>query len=67
LVAQRVAIEVEKLTTLEEIGALTLQGLFKVFGMHQTIPDRGHWLKQVVTGHFAYYAVPTNSRHSGIT
>ena len=30
--------------------------------MHQTIPDQGHWLKQVVTGHFAYYAVPTNSR-----
>jgi hypothetical protein len=26
--------------------------------MHQTIPDQGHWLKQVVTGHFAYYAVP---------
>ena len=30
--------------------------------MHQTIPDQGHWLKQVVTGNFAYYAVPTNSR-----
>jgi len=30
--------------------------------MHQTIPDQGQWLKQVVTGHFAYYAVPTNSR-----
>src|SRR6516164_1480215 len=30
--------------------------------MHQTIPDQGHWLKQVVTGHFTYYAVPTNSR-----
>src|SRR5271170_2195850 len=30
--------------------------------MHQTIPEQGHWLKQVVTGHFAYYAVPTNSR-----
>ena len=30
--------------------------------MHQTIPVQGHWLKQVVTGHFAYYAVPTNSR-----
>ena len=30
--------------------------------MHQAIPDQGHWLKQVVTGHFAYYAVPTNSR-----
>ena len=30
--------------------------------MHQPIPSQGHWLRQVVTGHFAYYAVPTNSR-----
>ena len=30
--------------------------------MHQTIPDQGRWLRQVVTGHFAYYAIPTNSR-----
>lgn len=30
--------------------------------MHQPIPIQGAWLKQVVTGHFAYYAVPTNSR-----
>ena len=30
--------------------------------MHQNIPAQGHWLRQVVTGHFAYYAVPTNSR-----
>jgi RNA-directed DNA polymerase len=30
--------------------------------MHQPIPTQGHWLKQVMTGHFAYYAVPTNSR-----
>jgi group II intron reverse transcriptase/maturase len=30
--------------------------------MHQPIPMQGHWLKQVMTGHFAYYAVPTNSR-----
>ena len=30
--------------------------------MHQPIPTQGRWLKQVVTGHFAYYAVPTNSR-----
>ena len=28
---------------------------------HQPIPVQGKWLKQVVTGHFAYYAVPTNS------
>src|SRR5207302_1660723 len=30
--------------------------------MHQAIPAQGHWLRQVVTGHFGYYAVPTNSR-----
>jgi group II intron reverse transcriptase/maturase len=30
--------------------------------MHQPIPSQGQWLRQVVTGHFAYYAVPTNSR-----
>ena len=30
--------------------------------MHQPIPEQGKWLRQVVTGHFAYYAVPTNSR-----
>ena len=30
--------------------------------MHQPIPLQGAWLRQVVTGHFAYYAVPTNSR-----
>jgi RNA-directed DNA polymerase len=29
--------------------------------MHQPIPEQGYWLKQVVTGFFAYHAVPTNS------
>ena len=29
---------------------------------HQPIPEQGKWLRQVVTGHFAYYAVPTNGR-----
>jgi len=29
---------------------------------HQPIPDQGKWLQQVVRGHFAYYAVPTNYR-----
>jgi RNA-directed DNA polymerase len=29
--------------------------------MHQTIPEQGRWLKQVVTGYFVYHAVPTNS------
>jgi group II intron reverse transcriptase/maturase len=28
--------------------------------MHQSIPAQGIWLKQVVTGYFAYHAVPTN-------
>jgi RNA-directed DNA polymerase len=30
--------------------------------MHQPIPEQGRWLKQVVTGFFAYHAVPTNFR-----
>ncbi|WP_352812538.1 reverse transcriptase domain-containing protein [Mesorhizobium sp. M0293] len=30
--------------------------------MHWPIPEQGKWLRQVVTGHFAYYAVPTNGR-----
>jgi hypothetical protein len=30
--------------------------------MHQPIPEQGAWLKQVVTGFFAYHAVPTNAR-----
>jgi RNA-directed DNA polymerase len=30
--------------------------------MHQPIPKQGKWLRQVVTGFFAYHAVPTNSR-----
>jgi RNA-directed DNA polymerase len=29
--------------------------------MHQSIPEQGNWLKQVVTGYFVYHAVPTNS------
>jgi hypothetical protein len=28
--------------------------------MHQPNPEQGRWLKQVVTGFFAYHAVPTN-------
>jgi RNA-directed DNA polymerase len=30
--------------------------------MHQPIPVQGEWLRQVVTGHFGYYAVPANGR-----
>jgi group II intron reverse transcriptase/maturase len=30
--------------------------------MHQPVRIQGAWLKQVLTGHFAYFAVPTNSR-----
>ena len=30
--------------------------------MHWPIPRQGTWLKQVVTGHFGYFAVPTNGR-----
>ena len=29
--------------------------------MHQSIPQQGRWLKQVITGFFNYHAVPTNS------
>jgi group II intron reverse transcriptase/maturase len=29
---------------------------------HQPIPQQGRWLGQVVRGHFAYHAVPTNIR-----
>ena len=29
--------------------------------MHQPVPEQGRWLRQVVTGFFAYHAVPTNS------
>ena len=28
--------------------------------MHQSIPQHGKWLKQVITGFFNYHAVPTN-------
>ena len=28
--------------------------------MHRPIPEQGGWIKQVVRGFFAYYAVPTN-------
>ena len=28
--------------------------------MHEPIPVQGKWLRQVVTGFFAYHAVPTN-------
>jgi RNA-directed DNA polymerase len=30
--------------------------------MHHPIPEQGEWLRQVVLGHLAYFAVPTNSR-----
>jgi len=30
--------------------------------MHQSIPQQGIWLRQVVRGYFNYHAVPTNSR-----
>ena len=33
--------------------------------MHHAIPEQGKWLRAVVTGYFAYHAVPTNSRALG--
>jgi len=32
---------------------------------HQPIPAQGKWLRQVVSGFFAYHAVPTNGRSLG--
>ena len=32
---------------------------------HDAIPEQGRWLKAVVTGYFAYHAVPTNARALG--
>jgi group II intron reverse transcriptase/maturase len=33
--------------------------------MHQSIPEQGRWLRAVVSGYFAYHAVPTNGRALG--
>jgi RNA-directed DNA polymerase len=33
--------------------------------MHEPIPEQGAWLKQVVSGFFAYHAVPTNGSALG--
>ena len=33
--------------------------------MHDAIPEQGRWLRAVVTGYFAYHAVPTNARALG--
>jgi RNA-directed DNA polymerase len=33
--------------------------------MHDALPDQGRWLRAVVTGFFAYHAVPTNARALG--
>jgi hypothetical protein len=30
--------------------------------MHRPIPEQGSWLAQIVSGHYAYFAVPTNFR-----
>jgi group II intron reverse transcriptase/maturase len=47
----------------DRMGA-KLQEIKKVMRrcMHQSIPQQGRWLKQVVTGYFNYHAVPTNFR-----
>ena len=33
--------------------------------MHASIPEQGRWLRAVVSGYFAYHAVPTNSQALG--
>jgi len=30
---------------------------------HAPLDEQGGWLRQVVSGYFAYHAVPTNSLH----
>jgi group II intron reverse transcriptase/maturase len=45
--------------TLQEVKAQLLAR------RHDAIPEQGRWLKAVVTGYFAYHAVPTNSRALG--
>ena len=32
---------------------------------HDPIPEQGHWLRQVLAGHYQYYGVPTNSKALG--
>jgi RNA-directed DNA polymerase len=34
--------------------------------MHQSIPEQGKWLRQVINGYFNFHAVPTNSRALGV-
>ena len=34
--------------------------------VHDAYPAQGRWLKAVVTGYFAYHAVPTNSQALGV-
>jgi len=46
-------------TTLREIKAQLCER------RHDAIPAQGRWLRAVVTGYFAYHAVPTNSRALG--
>jgi RNA-directed DNA polymerase len=33
--------------------------------MHRSIAEQGRWLRQVITGYFNYFAVPTNDRAIG--
>ena len=33
--------------------------------LHRTVSEKGAWLRQVITGYFAYHAVPTSSRALG--
>ena len=33
--------------------------------MHAPVPEQGRWLRAVLQGHFAYYAVPTNYQALG--
>ena len=45
--------------------AKRLQGYVPGQPLHHAIPEQGRWLKAVVTGFFAYHAVPTHARALG--
>ena len=64
--SRRGAFQLQRKTRRDRMRA-TLRGLKVQLRdrMHHAIPEQGRWLKAVVTGFFAYHAVPTNARALG--
>jgi hypothetical protein len=58
----RIVERARNLTNLSDYPRVTLEKLGSHQTLHTRILHRSARLRQVVTGHFAYYAVPTNSR-----